>query len=59
VEEQYPDLNGKISVGEAFELGCGIGEKAYHSKGIGKTMIKRLAEKCRELGAALLLADPN
>jgi len=59
VTEQYPDLNGKIKAGEAFELGYGIGEETYLNKGIGKIIIKKLEEKCYKLGALLLLADPN
>ena len=57
--EQYPDLDGKIKQGEALELGYCIGEEAYLNKGIGKIIIKKLEEKCRNLGAALMLADPN
>jgi len=59
LEEQYPDLDGKIKQGEALELGYCIGEEAYLNKGIGKIIIKKLEEKCRKLGAALVLADPN
>ena len=59
VEEQYPDLNGKLKAGDAFELGYCIGEEAYLNKGIGKVVIQRLEEECRKLGAVLLLADPN
>jgi len=57
--DQYPDLNGKLRAGEAFELGYCIGEESYLYKGIGKIIIKKLEEKCRETGASLLLADPN
>ena len=59
VEEQYPDLNGKIEVGEAFEIGYCIGEEVYVNKGIGKIIVKRLEKECRKLDVALLLADPN
>jgi len=59
VEEQYPDLNGKVNTREALELGYCIGEESYLNKGIGKTIIKKLEEKSRELGAVLLLSDPN
>ena len=58
-EAQYPDLSGKIKAGEALELGYCIGEEDYLRKGIGKAIVKRLEEECRNLGAALLLSDPN
>ena len=59
LKEQYPDLNGIIMAGQAFELGYCIGEEAYLNKGIGKIIVKKLEEKCLELGAVLLLADPH
>ena len=59
MKEQYPDLDGKIKAGDAFELNYCIGEEAYLGKGIGKIIIRRLEEECRKLNAALLLADPN
>ena len=58
-QEQYPDLSGKISMGEALELGYCIGEEAYLNKGIGKIIVRRLEEECCKLSAALMLADPN
>lgn len=59
MEEQYTDLKGNVKAGEALELNYCIGEEAYLTKGIGKIIIKKLEQECRNLGATLLLADPS
>jgi len=58
-KDQYPDLSGKLSQGEAIELGYCIGEESYLSKGLGKLIIKLLKKECCDLGASLVLADPS
>ena len=59
VADYYPDLTGRLTPGQAMEIGYCIGEPAFLNRGLGKVIIKKLEEKMISLGAQLLLADPS